>query len=733
MLATDRSVEMMVGLLGILKAGGAYVPLDPAFPADRLAFMLEDAAVPVLVTQRPVLDRLPPTGGRVVCLDADWPAIVREDASYFDGGATPDDLAYTIYTSGSTGKPKGVLIPHRAVVNFLGAMGREPGLTAADTLVAVTTLSFDIHVLELWLPLVVGARVVIAGRDTATDGPRLATLIRDAGATAVQATPATWRMLIAAGWQGNRRLKLLCGGEALPRALADQLLDRCGELWNMYGPTETTVWSSVLRVGRGDGPVTVGGPMANTAFWVLDERGQLLPVGIFGELFIGGAGVAAGYLNRPELTAERFIADPFGQERGERLYRTGDRVRWRPDGTLEFSGRLDFQVKVRGYRIELGEIEAALLGQAAVRAAVVVVREDAPGEARLVAYVTPREGQAADPAALRVALRAQLPDYMVPAAFVVLEALPLTPNGKVDRRALPAPEEAAPGEGQGFLGPRDATELRLARIWEEVLGVRPIGVTANFFDLGGHSLLAVRLFARIAAEFGHDLPLATLFRAPTIADLAGFLRDGAEATSWSSLVPLQPHGALPPFFCIHPIGGNVLSFHDLAKHIGPDQPIYGLQARGLSGHEAPHTHVEEMAAHYIAEMRRLQPEGPYYVGGQCFGGMVALEVAQQLQAAGETVGLLAMFDNYAPGYTKLLSRSANVRLGLRWLRQRAGLHLDVMRQIGPREVPGYLARRARTVVLRARNRIWQGALQVYERFGRPLPERLQNVRQACML
>ncbi len=595
-LATDRSLDMIVGLLGILKAGGAYVPLDPAYPAERLAFMLADSAAPVLVTQRALLAQLPPTDARTICLDADWPHIADERGDSLShaaiAGPTPDDLAYVIYTSGSTGKPKGVQITHRALANFLAAMAHAPGLTAADTLLAVTTLSFDIAALELWLPLAVGARVVLADRATAADGARLAALLRDSGTTVLQATPATWRMLIAAGWRGDPRLTLLCGGEALPRALTDQLLDRCGALWNMYGPTETTIWSAVLRVSRGVGLVPVGGPIANTTFYVLDAWLQPVPVGVFGELYIGGSGLAAGYLNRPELTAERFVPDRFASD-GGRLYRTGDRVRWRDDGTLEFSGRLDYQVKVRGHRIELGEIEAALLAQPSVREAVVIVREDTADDARLVAYVTFGEGQQTTSADLRSSLRTRLPEYMVPARCVILDALPLTPNGKIDRRALPAPDQAPGDVVREVLGPRDATESQLTRLWEEVLNVRPVGVNDNFFDLGGHSLLAVRLFSRLATEFGRDLPLATLFQAPTIAELATFLRQGEQVVSWSSLVPLQPHGQRPPFFCIHPIGGNLLSYRDLARHLGPDQPVYGLQARGLDGQSAPHTRVEE--------------------------------------------------------------------------------------------------------------------------------------------
>jgi len=491
-LRADRGVELLIGLVGILKSGAAYVPLDPSFPEERLAFMIEDAAVKLVV-------------------DAAMCRIAR-DAERIDVEVDPNDLAYVIFTSGSTGRPKGVEIPHGAVVNFLQSMARTPGLAATDVFCAVTTLSFDIAVLELLLPLTVGARVVIADRETAADGMRLARLIADSGTTVMQATPATWRMLVDSGWNGGAHLKLLCGGEALPRELAERLLDRCGELWNVYGPTETTVWSSLDRVTKNDA-ITIGRPIDNTTMYVVDARMQLVPDGVSGELLIGGAGVARGYLARPELTLEKFIADPFSDDANARVYRTGDIARCRRDGRLEVLGRGDHQVKLRGYRIELGEIENVLARHASVVECVVVAREDRPGDKRLVVYVA---GDC-DANALRAHLRASLPDYMVPSAFVALAALPRTPNGKIDRKALPAPE-AADVAVDG--APRNADEATLVQIWAEVLGTPRLGIHDDFFAHGGHSLLATQLIARVSKSFGVEIPLRRLFDAPTVAQFA---------------------------------------------------------------------------------------------------------------------------------------------------------------------------------------------------------------------
>ncbi|HEX7243455.1 MAG TPA: amino acid adenylation domain-containing protein, partial [Longimicrobiaceae bacterium] len=425
--------------------------------------------------------------------------------------------AYVIYTSGSTGTPKGVVVPHRAVVNFLDSMRLRPGLSARDTLLAVTTLSFDIAALELFLPLTTGARVVLADRETASDGARLREAVAASGATTMQATPASWRMLLDAGWEGAPGLKALCGGEALPRELADRLLGVTGELWNLYGPTETTIWSTVERVEPGEGAVSIGAPIANTRLYLLDAGLEPVPEGVPGELYIGGEGVARGYLGRPELTAARFIPDALSREPGARLYRTGDRVRRRVNGVLEYLGRTDQQVKVRGFRIELGEIEAALCAQPRVREAVAVVREGPQGDRRLVAYVVAEEGASLAAAELRAALRERLPEHMVPGAFVVLESLPLTPNGKVDRRALPAPEP----QSAAYVAPRTTVEEVLAGIWAELLGTERVSVEESFFDLGGHSLLATRVVSRARQAFGVEVPLRALFEAPTVAGLAG--------------------------------------------------------------------------------------------------------------------------------------------------------------------------------------------------------------------
>jgi amino acid adenylation domain-containing protein len=525
-LALDRGPDMLAGLLGILKSGAGYVPLDPGFPADRLGYMVSDAGLAAMLTSRRHAAQFDLRGRPVLALDAmdaELAALPHTRIGHDANAAEPESIAYVIYTSGSTGRPKGVQVPHRAVANFIESMQREPGLTADDMLVAVTTLSFDIAVLELLLPLSVGASVVLADRDTAMDGGALAALLRDSGATVMQATPASWRMLLDADWHGHERFKALCGGEPMPPDLAARLLPRCGSLWNLYGPTETTIWSTCARVDwtpAGRMPdIHIGRPIANTTVWILGANGELCPRGVPGEICIGGEGVTLGYLDRPELNAERFIADRFSASADARLYRTGDRGRWRADGNLEHLGRLDFQVKVRGYRIELGEIESNLAVHPSVASTVVLAREDRPGDVRLVAYVVPAAHRAIDEVELIAHLRGALPDYMLPQHVVVIDAMPLLPNGKVDRRALPAPDPAARA-GSEHTPPRNALERAVADAMARVLGVPEIGIHDNFFALGGHSLLAAQLTSRLNLDLDAGLSLRALFDAPTVARLA---------------------------------------------------------------------------------------------------------------------------------------------------------------------------------------------------------------------
>ena len=503
-LLVERSPFMLAAVLGTVASGATYLPLDPTFPASRLQFMLDDAGARLVITDvHGVIDLDP---ARTLRPDQIAPGAPPAAA------AEADDAAYLIYTSGSTGTPKGVRVPQRAVVNFLQSMRERPGLGGDDRLVAVTTLSFDIAVLELLLPLVVGAEIVLATRDQASDGQALRGLLETHGATVMQATPATWRLLIESGWRGTRLFKALCGGEALPSEVADGLLPRVGALWNMYGPTETTVWSTCGRVEPGRGGVTIGTPIGNTEAWIVDDSGALAPLGGPGELYIGGAGVALGYHNRPALTAERFVADTFSGRPGARLYRTGDLARWRADGSLVHLGRTDFQVKVRGYRIELGEIEVALAGHAQVAEACVVASPGPGGEHRLVAYVVAR-GSAPPAQALREHLRASLPDYMVPAVFVTIDALPLTPNGKVDRRGLPAPEAAPSEPSRSSRAPNTHAEHVVATVWRELLGIDHISAADNFLDLGGHSLLIMQAIAKLDAHTGKRIsPRAFIFQ-----------------------------------------------------------------------------------------------------------------------------------------------------------------------------------------------------------------------------
>jgi amino acid adenylation domain-containing protein len=511
-LCMERSVGMLVGLLGILKAGAAYLPIDLRYPADRVAFILEDAGVPLLISQRSLEDALPKHEARVLFLDD----VTESRNENIGSRASLDNLAYVIYTSGSTGKPKGVEVLHRGVTNVVHSFQQLLHFGSDDVLVATTTLSFDIHVLELFTPIQSGSRLVIATDEEAQDPALLMPLLETSGATVYQATPVRYRMLLDAGWKGMPKLQLLCGGEKLSRELADQLLVRCATLWNVYGPTETTVWSSAARIEDDGQPITIGTPIANTTFYILDANMKPTPVRAPGELFIGGEGVARGYRKRPELTKERFVPNPFGEGR---IYKTGDRARYRADGGVELLGRNDDQVKVRGFRIELGEIEHALQSIPDVLQAVVVVHDDGDDQ-NIIAYLVPVPGVPLPAAELRGALLQTLPEYMVPSAFVMIEAMPTTPNGKLDRKALPAPGVAVARKTRDSVPPGTPTEITLARIWESLLKVENVGIHESFFDLGGHSILAVRLMAQIRSTFGVQLPLHHIFRTPTISGLA---------------------------------------------------------------------------------------------------------------------------------------------------------------------------------------------------------------------
>lgn len=539
-LAVERGVDMLAALLGVLKAGAGYVPMDPRFPPDRLTYMAADADLAILLTTRELASRFDLGGRPVLALD-DLAAALASAASDRIGrdheAAAPEGIAHVIYTSGSTGRPKGVMVPHRSVANFLGAMQGRPGLSPDDRLLAVTTLSFDIAVLELLLPLSVGAEVVLADHETAGDGVALAALLVASRATVMQATPSTWRLLLDSGWSGRPGFTALCGGEPMPADLARQLLARGVELWNLYGPTETTVWSTCAHIhapAPGEMPdIHIGRPIDNTTVWVLDPCGQPCPPGVPGEIHIGGDGVTLGYHGRPELTAERFIADRFASQAAlagcavpARLYRTGDRGRWRHDGVLKHEGRMDAQIKLRGYRIEPGEIEANLASRDEIGSALVIVREDRPNDQRLVAYVVARPGGLVDESALRSHLRNVVPAYMVPQHFIVLDALPLLPNGKVDRNALPPPGVGQPGMDvqHGAATTAVIADPRvhyLIGIWSELLGM-PAAADDNFFDLGGHSMLAVQMVNRVARDTGVRIKLIRL-AAATLAQVAADL------------------------------------------------------------------------------------------------------------------------------------------------------------------------------------------------------------------
>jgi len=650
----ERSLEMLVGMLAILKSGAPYLPLDLDHPPQRLSLMLEDSGASALLTSSGLLPALPDRPPSVVCIDQQPPDDLTEPAPL--AAVTAEDLAYVLYTSGSTGRPKGVCISHRSVVNLLSSVARKPGMTANDTVMAITTYAFDIAATELWLPLVTGARLVIAAREVASDGRRLASLVERSKATIMQATPATWQMMLDSGWSGQPGLVAVSTGEPLPPALAESLLERAGSVWNMYGPTETTVWSSGERVEPG-APITIGRPIANTRAYILSRGRQLAPVGVAGELAIAGDGVGAGYLHRPELTDERFVADPFHE--GERMYLTGDLARYRPDGRIEHLGRLDHQIKIRGFRVEPGEIEAALTATHDVAAALVLARGDGPAEMRLVAYVVPA---GIPPAAsdLRDRLRAVLPAYMVPSFFVTLDALPLSANGKIDRGALPEPKPGQDVGGARVATPRSAEEERMVAIWARILGVDALGVDDDFFELGGHSLLALRLLLEVERGFGVEIPVSSFFDSATVtvAGLAAKVeRARGGGRSGGADAGLSARGT-PILFFVQPWDSAMAALRHFARTLGSDYRVVGMLPERAGGRFDRSRTIEDLARPMLETVRENQPHGPYYIAGYSLGGLLAYEIAGRLRVAGEQVAWLGLLDASSPA---LVRRTFSVR------------------------------------------------------------------------
>ena len=704
-ICLDRSFDFVISILAILKAGGAYLPLDADYPQERLAFMLKDAGVSLMLSQTSLSEQLPAGETNVINLDDSWQVISKESEENPENAISSNSYAYAVYTSGSTGKPKAVPVNHYSLYSYISSIKEPLGIVAKDIYLHTASFSFSAGVRQTLLPLSLGATLVIANSEQRRNPQALFTLIQEQKVTVWDTVPTFWRFCIEelaalteeqqADCLHNQLRLILVTGEPLAWEIPYRWryqLKHPADLINLYSQSETTGTVSYYLIPeqfeQQEGIVPLGKVIEDSQILLLDEELQEVATGTVGQLCVTGQRLVSGYLNRPQLTAEKFILNPFDQEQGMYLYKTGDLARYLPDGNLEFVGRADRRVKIRGFRIELEEVEGMLANHPQIRQAAVVVRETNSGDKRLIAYAVPHletftsttlgersprvaegrrtEQQDLNSNSLRRFLQEKLPEYAVPSAFVLLEALPLNPNGKVDRRSLPVPDLSRLHLTSTFVAPQDELELELAKIWENLLDIKPIGIEDDFFELGGHSLLAVRLFAQIEKIFGQNLPLALLFDAPTVGQLAQMLRQEGWSASWSSLVAIQPSGSKPPLFCIHGIGGNIFSYKNLARYLGKEQPVYGLQAQGWTpqlhsrsipsgsnGEAEAIDNMEEMAARYLEEIRTVQPEGPYFLAGHSYGGTVAFEMAQQLHAQGETVAMLAMFDSSPPEVDKM--------------------------------------------------------------------------------
>ncbi len=682
----ERSLEMVVGILAILKAGCAYVPVDPASPRQQIEMILDDAQVGMLLTHSRHVAVIP--GGRtVICIDVSLPESMGDDE---DLGriAAPESLAYVIYTSGSTGTPKGVMIPHQGVCNTILSMQATFQLTPADRVLQRCAFIWDPSICEIFLTLIAGARLIMAPPNPLVAAAELGNLITAHEITCVTVVPSLLQTLL-----DNEALEdctslrhVFCGGEAMPAHLIAMFFRQSSaSLHNLYGPTETSIWSTFWTCQPlSTRPVVpIGWPLANQQIYILDGHSNVVPAGVIGELHIGGAGLARGYWRRPDLTGDKFIPHPFDRQPDARLYKTGDLARYLPDGNIEYVGRDDFQVKIRGFRIELGEIEARLIDCPGVRNAAVLAREDIPGEKRLVAYLIARDGAELSAAELRLQLSKGVADFMIPSAFVVLESFPETASGKLDRKALPVPRysdtEAPPHETP--IGP---VETAIATIWQTVLGIDRVGRHDHFFyDLGGHSLLAVRLVAMLRKRMAVDLPLASLFHVPTVAGVAAFVmaqrtipvldaHTPGMGAAWTPLVEITKADGRPPLFCIHGAKGNVLIFSDLARQLGPLQPLFGFQARGLDGRIPAFDSIEDLVECYRAEIHRVQPTGPYFLLGYSIGGTIVFELARRLAAANHRVAMVALVDTICPSaWSDVRRRPARERLARGFFRGQA--------------------------------------------------------------
>jgi surfactin family lipopeptide synthetase C len=639
----ERSVELLVGLVGILKAGGTYLPLDAKYPEERLKFMMSDADALAVVTRRSMVSSLPKQNLRIVCLDE----ITEDDQDDAEigptGGIDADNLAYVIYTSGSTGIPKGVGITHGNAAAMVLATRDEFSRESVQRMLASTSICFDLSVFEIFVPLSLGTTVVLM--DNALEVMKM-----DPGhVTFLNTVPSLMVELVRIGWRAEGLPVVALAGEALRRGLVDDLYEKCGveKVYNLYGPTEDTTYSTVEYVRREEKKEpSIGRALRGGRVYVVDNRCELVPAGAVGEIYLGGVGVARGYLGRPDLTAERFLPNPFG-ETGERLYKTGDLGSYATGSGIEFIGRVDHQVKLRGLRIELGEIESILMEHPGVKQAVVLDREGKGGDLRLVAFIAGDRDRAPTIDQVRSYLRKKLPEYSVPGRFVMVDEIPLTPNGKVNRPALLQRDTHIREDDSQLVGPSDLLELQLIHLWESVLNIRPIGVTDSFADLGGHSFLAIRLVAQIHKQFGEVIDLPAMLELSTIANIAKVLQGKVAAPSYSPLVAIQAKGSRPPFFCVHGIGGQVFGLYGLSRHLGEDQPFYGLQSHRVTERVVGKS-IEETAAEYIEAIRTVHPEGPYLLGGYSFGGIVAFEMAQQLTRANQAVESLILIDTISP-------------------------------------------------------------------------------------